>query len=130
MQDATVSGGRLRVAGSAPFPPVAIVQSIPIAPADIWRWGTLSWDDSEPGDTYVTYYIYDGSATPIPASVLPGNDTGFTNSPIDFSMASVSVFRMILVHSVLTTEPPAGLQSVNGWDVTSELMPPFVNLSF
>ena len=131
MQDTTVSGGRVRVAGSAPFPPVAIVQSIPIAPADIWRWGTLSWDDSEPGDTYVTYYIYDGNiATPIPNSVLPGNDTGFTNSPIDFSMVPVSEYPSIRVHSVLTTEPPAGIPSINGWAVTYELMPPFADLSF
>lgn len=131
MQDATVSGGHVRVAGPAPFPPVAVIQSVPIAPADIWRWGTLSWDDSEPGDTYVTYYIYDGNGVvPVPNSVLPGNDTGFTDSPVDFSTVPVSEYPSIRIHAVLTTEPPAGIPSINEWDVTYELMPLHADLSF
>lgn len=131
MQDAEISGGRLRVAGNAPYPPTASARSVSIAPPDIWRWETLSWSDSEPGETYVTYYVYDGATeTPLPDNVLAGNQAGFTNSPVDLSTIPVAQYPSIRIHTVLTTQPPAGVPSVDEWAVSYELMPAFPDASF
>ena len=130
MEDSEVSGGRIRVAGSAPFPPFALAQSVSITPADVRQWSDFSWNDSEPGDTYVTYYIYDGDGAPLPDSALPGNSDGFTDSPVALSAVPVSEYPSIRIHAVLTTEPPAGVPSVDEWAVTYEHLSPLPNLSF
>ena len=128
--DTEVSGGRIRVAGSAPFPPTAWAQSIAITPTDLYRWSALSWNDSEPGDTFVTYQIFDSNGVaPIPDSALSGNSTGFTDSPVDLSTVSVSTYPSLRIHAVLTTQPPAGVPSIEDWTLTYETLPPRSNLA-
>ena len=114
-----VSGGRLRVAGSAPFPPSVSAQSVTITPQNLTEWDELLWNDSEPSGTNVTYYIYQGDGgAPIPASALPGNDMGFTNSPVDISTVPVATYPSIRLHAVLTTSPPAGIPSADDWTIS------------
>lgn len=130
MTDSEVSGGRVRVAGNAPYPPIASAQSIPIAPADLYAWDSLSWTDAEPGDTFVTYSIYDASGNPLPDAVLPGNSAGFTESPVELSGIPPTTYPDLRIHAILTTEPPAGIPSIDEWTVLYDTLPPRPNLAF
>ena len=130
MTDTEVSGGRVRVAGNAPYPPTASAESISIAPADLNTWSSFSWTDTEPGDTFVTYHIYDANGTVLLDAVLPGNSAGFTESPVDLSAIPPASYPSLRIHAVLTTEPPAGIPSIDEWTVTYGTLPPRPNLAF
>ncbi|RJQ34891.1 carboxypeptidase regulatory-like domain-containing protein [Candidatus Parcubacteria bacterium] len=127
-----ISGGRVRFAGNPPFPPTASVQSIAIAPSQVSRWKTLSWNDVEPSDTEIFYQLYtsDG-ATLIPDAVLPNNSTGFSTSSVDISTIPAGTYPGLRIGAILKTKNPgAPTPSIDDWTIEYEGPSPFPNLSF
>lgn len=129
-----VSGGNVRLAGSAPYPTAGFVESITIQPSILAGWNDLSWSDTTPASTDIRYSIYDatsGGSTIIPDSALPGNSTGFTTSPVDLSGLSTSTYQAIRVRANLTTSNTGSTPTLASWTVSYDFGPePFPGFAF
>ena len=61
-------------------------------------WGSLSWTDSEPGGSAITYqleYNNAGAWTLIPDGALTGNSTGFSTSPVNLKLLDYTIYNQL-----------------------------------
>ena len=127
-----ISGGELRLAGSAPYPLAGDMQSIALGPSRLAQWTMLSWDANTPPGTSARVSLYNstGSAL-IPDAQLPGNSTGFTTSPIDLSGISTSTYALVRVGIHLETADDTVSPSITSYRVDSRYGPtPLPNITF
>ncbi len=91
--NAGVNGGlvQLRNAGgnyTAPYVTGGFVVTNVIMPRSVAKWGTLSFTANTPANTLVRVQVLDSVGNTYTDNDLPGNEDGFTSSPIDISSLS------------------------------------------
>lgn len=131
----TVSGGNTHLVwGDATYDTPGFVRSINIAPTYVSRWREFSWVDTRPAQTAVTYHVYfPGASGPelIPDSVLPGNSTGFSTSPVNVSGIATTTYPSLQLYAALTTADPGETPTIEVWSLTYDSGPePLPNISF
>ncbi len=97
----------------------------------IYAWSEVSWNDTTPPDTYITYHIYDSSLALVPDADLPGNATGFTSSPLDISALATSTYSALSIGASLTTTSTTTTPTIEDWKIVYEAGPiPLPNVDF
>lgn len=106
------------------------LQSIAIGPSYLAAWKSVSWSDTQPSDTSIRYYVYDGGGLSlIPDSQIPGNSSGFTSGPIDLANVSTTTYFSIRLDAVFSAT--ADSPSLNDWSVDYTHGPePLPNIAF
>ncbi len=100
-----------------------------INPSLITSWEELSWNDEEIADTEIVYqllYFNGESWVLVPDSVLPGNSSGFSVSPIDLSGLSSSIYSQLKIKGELSSSDISVSPSLFDWHLswrTSEPVP-------
>ena len=126
-----VLGGEAILRGEAPYTSPGSLRSISIAPSLLLGWDSLSWEDTEPPQTEITYRVYDASNTLIPDSDLSGNSGGFTLSPVDLTGISPETYSALRLEAELGTNDPDVTPSLDSWSISYDYGPvPFPNFSF
>lgn len=129
-----IEGGVAHLTGNNQYPPLGEIQSVYITPASIERWEKISWLDETPPQTDILYRVYyagGGGPAPIPDTALPGNSTGFTNSPVDITGVSTTTYPSLRLHGTLTTLVPGQTPSIQSWGITYKIGPqPLGNIQF
>lgn len=103
------NAGGYQLSGSA----VSQTQS----PTYLVRWGTASATSSTPGGTSARFQVVDGSGTPLPDSVVPGNSTGFTNS-VNLSSVSTTTYPSLALSGNLTTSSTTTTPMIQEWSLS------------
>ncbi len=120
--DTVAAGGTLSLSGSSgTYPPTGTAESVTFAPASLGSWLLVSFVDTKPALTSVSYRVYADTGSgfaPIPASDLPGNDVGFTESPIDLGVLDSATYPSLRVVATLTSSDPLVTPSVDSWRVS------------
>ncbi len=97
----------------------------------IYAWKEVSWNDTTPPNTNVTYHVYDGTLALVPDVDLPGNATGFTSSPLDISTLATSTYTALSIGANLTTSSTTTTPAVEDWKIVYEAGPiPLPNVGF
>lgn len=83
-------------------------------------WGEVSWGDTEPGGSTITYYIEYFTSTSswelIPNSDLAGNESGFTTAPINLLDLNTATYNQIRLRADFVDAGTA--PSLQSWQVT------------
>ncbi len=127
-----LSGGSLKLAGSAPYATPGTARSIAITPSYLVRWKSFTWNDVRPMQTNILYRIYtaDGLSL-IPDAMLPGNSTGFSSPPINLSAVSTTTYPSLSLHATLGTADANATPEIQSWDVSYDRGPvPLPNITF
>ena len=120
-----VSGNRARFAGNQPWTAPAELLSATITPSALSRWGTFSWNDTQPSETTITYHVYypeGGGRALVPDSALSGNSAGFTTgTSVDLSTIPAGTYSsLILGANLVALNPSAPSPSIEDWSLTYE----------
>lgn len=120
-----ISGNRARFAGSQPWTVPASLYSQAITPVALLRWGSFSWNDTQPAETTITYHVYypqGATNVLVPDSVLPGNNAGFTTgTSIDLSAVPADTYTSLVLSAYLVAlNPSAPSPSIEDWSLTYE----------
>lgn len=127
----TVSGGTIHLSGPAPYPLWGGVLSLVVTPQYLSKWKSVSWSDTVPASTTITYRIYDGSGSLVPDGVLPGNAAGFTVSPVDISVVPIALYPSLQLGATIETEDDTVTASASQWSLTYDYGPePLPDLPF
>jgi outer membrane protein assembly factor BamB len=87
-------------------------------------WEMLAWDDSTTASAKTTYQIlyYNGSAfIPVEDEVLPGNEEGFSTSPVSL-VPLADYYPAIMIRANLSTSDPSVTPKVFSWTLTWQTM--------
>ena len=120
-----VSGNRARFEGIQPWTTPANLYSQTITPVALSRWGTFSWNDTQPSETSITYHVYyptGGGLTLIPDAVLPGNSAGFSSgTSMDLRGVPADTYPSLVLYAYLVAQNPnAPSPSIEEWSLTYE----------
>ncbi len=120
-----ISGNRARFEGVQPWTAPAYLYSQTITPVALSRWGTFSWNDTQPSETTITYHIYypsGASLALVPDTILAGNSTGFSSgTSLDLSGIPADTHPSLVLHAhLLAQNPTAPSPSVEDWSLTYE----------
>lgn len=97
----------------------------------IYAWKEVSWNDTKPAGTNISYHIYDGSLTLIPDTDLPGNASGFSTSPLNISNLATSTYPELSIGANLTTTSTTTTPTIEDWKIVYEAGPiPLPNVNF
>jgi hypothetical protein len=79
----------------------------------------LSWTNNKPANTDVKYQLeyYNGAWALVPDTDLPGNSTGFGNSPVDISSVKTT-YGQIRLRANLSTTDNTVTPTIQDWTVT------------
>jgi hypothetical protein len=117
------------------YTPAGYLFSVPIAPTDLVKWDEFSWNDNEPAETQITYQLYYSTNTDwwlIPDSDLPGNEAGFTSSPIDLSGLATTTYYQLKIKGNFSTTDTSVTPTLFDWSVSwiTNQPTPIGNVSF
>ena len=106
-----------------------------ISSFSLYSWGEFSFLDSRPENTNITYQILyenNGNWEPIPDTDLPGNESGFTQSPVDLSSLDTSQYPQIRLKGTLSTSDVSITPSLSEWKLSyyTKEPHPIGNVSF
>lgn len=97
-------------------------------------WNEFSWNDDTPTGTDIKYYLmrYQGSDLAlVPDADLPGNSSGFQNSPADLSGLSTTTYPTLKLKAELSATAPAVTPSLLDWQISWKAGPfPLPNIAF
>lgn len=129
-----VSGAlTLRDYGSG-YEPLGYATSSNITPSPLDTWTSIIANHYSSASTSVSYRIYyatSSSYQPIPNGALPGNDSGFSASPIDISGLDPAVYDSLRIEATLSTIDSATTSVINDWSVLFDEGPvPINNVPF
>ncbi|NOY35417.1 MAG: hypothetical protein GXP44_00605 [bacterium] len=97
-------------------------------------WKEFSWNDSAPANTAIKYQVLYNSGSdwiPIPDGDLPGNESGFENSPVDLSGLSVSAYPALRLRADLETGNANMTPSLLDWKISWDAGPtPLPDIAF
>lgn len=126
-----VSGGQVVLDSSAT---TGFVMSVDIEPPALLSWDQFSFIDSEPLGTDILYQVY-YFASPdwvlVPDTDLPGNSSGFDDSPVDLSGLNPSFYPELRVRADFSA--PEGLTpALDSWQVSwkTSAPTPISNITF
>lgn len=123
-----VAGGALTLATDALS---GSARSVTLTPTTLDGWGILSADLDTPPGTSAAVHITDGSGTPLPDAVLPGNSAGFSSFPVSLTGIATSSYPMLALSAELMTDSTSSAPSVLDWSLSRTEGPAvFPNLSF
>lgn len=112
LQNVVVSGGSLMLSAAS-----GNAYATTTAPSPLASWRLARWTDSIPGGTQATYRIYSvdmaGTRTLVPDSDLPGNATGFVNSPVVLSGLDVATYPRLAIGVALL----GGTPTIQSWEI-------------
>lgn len=129
--NAQVSGGSVTLANPGTgYAASGTALSKTLAPTYLVSWVSASSTSSVPPGTSAVVRVEDGSGTPLPDSVLPGNSTGFTGT-IDLSGISTSTYPSLALRASLTTNATTTTPQLQQWGVAYKRGPiPLPNIAF
>lgn len=134
--DTQVIGNTLTLSGApGTYSNSGFAQSITLTPVSLGQWLLLSFTDTVPTNTSLSYQIeYDtggGSYALIPDADLPQNSTGFTTSPIDLKGLSTSTYSSLRVRTNLATTDVNSTPEVSSYTLSyAEADVPVPNVNF
>ncbi len=131
----TVAGGAVSLTNSGlGYALNGSVYSKDITPQYLSAWKNMSWQDSVPIDTNISYklYYYNNSVlTLIPDVDLVGNSIGFTSSPVDISPLNIGTYSTIQIVGFLSTTNASTTPTILDWNIGYSSGPtPITNLPF
>lgn len=130
----SISSGEAHLTGPAPYADNGELWSSVIQPSILAGWNDVSWVDRTPASTDIRYSVYNatgGTDTIISDSVLSGNTTGFTTSPIDLSALSTSTYQALKIRALFSTSDTATTSALQSWAVSYDYGPePLPNFTF
>ncbi len=139
LSSVVVSGGELVLHNDGEiYDTHGTARSTDIAPANLYQWTQLSWNDTKPVGTSLLYYVYSktgGVATLISDTELPGNSTGFSVSPVDLSVLNnaqygVASYDNLSIGVSASTEDSSVTPSVQDWKIIYKRHVPKGNFTF
>lgn len=132
-----VFGGTVILAtGATGFESSGTLYSTQIPPATpVAGWTELSWNDTQPANTAITYQLYYSDINSVrqivPDSALAGNSTGFTSSPVALDTINPALYPNLIVRGTLTTSDELVTPSIADWSVAYTTGPTLVpNVAF
>ena len=121
-ENALVSDGQATLATNTEgYLPSGYLISAEISPSNLVAWEYFSFTDEEPEGTDLRYQIYYPSETEwvlIPDSDLPGNSTGFDQSPVGLSNLSTSTYPKIKLKANFSTQSTITTPILKDWQVS------------
>lgn len=117
LSNAVVSGGIQLSSDSGGYQLAGSAISQTQSPTYLVRWGIASATTTVPGGTTARFQVVDGSGTPLPDSVVPGNSTGFTNS-VDLSTVSTTTYPSLALEGELTTSSTTTTPVIQEWSLS------------
>jgi len=91
-----------------------------VSPTTILSWDKLTWTDSEPQGTDLKcqlYYNFEESWVLIPDSSLPGNESGFDESPVDLTGLSPDIYTSLRIKASLTNNTTSTTPILQDWQL-------------
>jgi len=133
-----VSGGKVELESTSEngYTDSGYVISKTISPSNLDKWSQLIWSDfKNPATTTIKYQLlyFDGSLwAPIPESDLPGNSSGFENSPVNLTSLSTTTYPQLRIKANLSTQDASTTPSLYSWQITwlDTNASPIGNISF
>ncbi|MBI2618074.1 carboxypeptidase regulatory-like domain-containing protein [Candidatus Kaiserbacteria bacterium] len=132
LQSTELSGGAIALQDSeSGYPSSGSVWSATQSPQYLAEWTALSWNDTTPAGTNIRYSLYYGGGILVPDSDLGGNESGFTNSPIDLSGLNVGTYDNLYIAGALTSSDASSTPSILDWRLDYKVGPtPLPNIAF
>ena len=131
MASTSVSGGVLTLSSGAT---VGSAVSATTTPTYLYSWDTASFTPSIPsGSTLKVHVYYDPGSGPqlIPDTVISGNATGFSSSPILLSSVSTSTYPNLLLGVDLNKGSAGTSPNLDSWSIDYDKGPiPLPSLPF
>lgn len=86
------------------------------------QWNEVTWSDSEPGGSTLTYQVqyYDTASSTwklVPDAAIPGNSTGTSTSPINISGLNTTTYNQLRIKANFTCNA-GSCPTLNDWTVT------------
>ena len=121
-ENVTVSQGQVSLATSTEgYYLSGYLFSVEISSQNLIEWGDFSFSDSEPEGTDLKYQIYYASDTDwllIPDSDLPGNSTGFDQSPVSLKNLSTTTYSRLKIKANFSTNSTSSTPSLESWQIS------------
>ena len=119
----TLSGGGALMLTGTPgvYDPLGVVQSTSTIPELLDSWYSVMFNASTTAQAWVqvsVMYNNAGVMTLVPDGDLPGNSTGFQNTPIDISNLDVTTYSELALYGVLRTTNTAQTPKLHDWSIT------------
>lgn len=110
------------------------LDSIEVSPSNLVQWEEFSFNDEKPTGTSLKYHFYYASGTDwflIPDSDLPGNSTGFSESPLNLKNLPIS-YSVLKIRASFSTNLGLLTPTLFDWQVSwkTTLPVPISNVSF
>lgn len=131
-----VSGDAIRlVATEGVYAGSGSARSLPVAPASLDRWDTLSFTLDAPADTTATVQLVSpdglGGYAPVSESDLPGNAAGFASGPVDLSTLDGATYPELALMATLESANGSLTPAVLDWELAYiEAEPPIPDVPF
>ncbi len=106
-------------------------RGLPVAPSYLVRWTSAAFATSLPAGTSVLVRVLDASGALLPDSVLPGNSSGFSASPISLTGVSTTTYPSLVLSASLASAATTSAPTVLDWTASSVVGPiPAPNVPF
>jgi hypothetical protein len=89
------------------YSPSGYLISDTISSGELVNWGELNYSDNIPSNTHIRYqvlYFDGGNWILVPDSDIPGNSSGLSPAPIDFSRLDIVTYPQIRIKATLFSE--------------------------
>ena len=132
LTNTAAGGGALTLSGGAGnYALSGTAVSVATTSPYLVSWGAVNGTRSAPGGTTAIIQVVDGTGTPLPNSVLPGNSTGFTTFPINLYSVSTSTYPSLALSTAFTTSATSTTPSITNWSLSFRAGPiPLPNVGF
>ncbi|RLI63576.1 MAG: hypothetical protein DRO67_05520, partial [Candidatus Asgardarchaeum californiense] len=87
-----------------------------IDPQNLFLWESFTFEDYKQSGTSVMYHILDDQGDIIDDSILPGNEEGFSSSPVSLVSLPTSINK-IKIMANLTSNDPSTTPKIYSWGV-------------
>lgn len=122
LSNTVVSSGSLMLAGGpGAYAVNGLAVSNPVAPGTIKEWQAVEFSATTSSATRIKIYImsdHGAGLTLVPDTDLPGNSSGFSNSPIDLSSLSVTSYPNLSLQAELSSSDVNDTPSINDWSLS------------
>lgn len=106
-------------------------RSISISAGYLEGWGMLSATIATSSGTTASVHVDDGSGTPLPDSVLPGNSTGFSSFPVSLVGISTTTYPSLSLEASLASDSTTTTPVLSNWSLSYSSGPsPLLNAPF
>jgi len=131
--DVEIEEGQVRLKETASYVTSGYLISVAVAPENLVNWASFEFVDFKDDYTNITYQIFyqneNNDWVLIPESDLPGNSSGFTESPVDLSSLDISKYSKLKIKANFETLDVHSTPYLDEWHIyyNTPLLP---NISF